>query len=86
MRTDSRMFLLDHLGLLRFSGPDASQFLQGQLSNDMAALQPGRLLLAGFNNPQGRVIALLRLAPVGDGDIVAVLNRELVAPVGARLR
>jgi folate-binding protein YgfZ len=86
MRTDSRMFLLDHLGLLRFSGRDARQFIQGQLSNDMAALQPGRLLLAGFHNPQGRVIALLRLAPVGDEAVIAIVHRELVAQVAARLR
>ncbi len=86
MRTDSRMYLLDHLGVLRFAGPDARQFLQGQLSNDMDLVQEGRLLLAGYHNPQGRVIALLRLALVAEDAVIAILRRELVAPVTTRLR
>jgi folate-binding protein YgfZ len=80
------MYLLDHLGVLRFTGPDARQFLQGQLSNDMELLQAGRLLLAGYHNPQGRVIALLRLAPVSDDTVIAILNRELLTAVATRLR
>lgn len=86
MRTDSRTYLLDHLGVLRISGPDARTFLQGQLSNDLDALGSERLLLAGYHNPQGRVIALLRLALCADQSIIALLPRELVASVAARLR
>lgn len=33
-------------GLLRFQGPDARKFLQGQLSNDMNGLRADQLLLS----------------------------------------
>jgi folate-binding protein YgfZ len=73
-------------GLLRFQGPDARKFLQGQLSNDMDELRADRLLLAGFHNPQGRVLALLRLAAPAADDIVALLPAELAEATGAMLR
>ncbi len=52
---------LEALGALRMRGRDVVAFLQGQLSNDMTQLDAARSLLAGYHNPQGRVIALLRL-------------------------
>lgn len=61
------------------------KFLQGQLSNDVSKLSAEKPLLAGFHNPQGRVIALLRLVWLGGEDILAILPRELAAPVAARL-
>jgi tRNA-modifying protein YgfZ len=73
------------LGAVRVQGADAVRFLQGQLSNDVALLSPGHPLLAGLHNPQGRVIALLRLMLVGADDVLALLPRELAAPVAARL-
>jgi folate-binding protein YgfZ len=60
-------------------------FLQGQLSNDVALLSPQRALLAGYHNPQGRVIALLRLLQPEPEQVLAVLPRELVSLVIARL-
>ena len=76
---------LDTLGALRLRGADVSRFLQGQLSNDMTRLGAQRALLAGYHNAQGRAIALLRLVQLGADDVLAVLPRELVAPVAARL-
>jgi folate-binding protein YgfZ len=73
-------------GLLRFQGPDARKFLQGQLSNDMNGLRADQLLLAGLHNPQGRVLALLRLAAPATDDIVALLPAELAEATGATLR
>jgi len=75
----------NQLGVLRASGPDVVRFLQGQLSSDVAALGSARTQLAGFHNPQGRVIALLRLVPLAGDDLLALLPRELVAPVLTRL-
>jgi folate-binding protein YgfZ len=74
------------LGLLRFHGPDATAFLQGQLSNDIDSLAVGATQLAGYHNPQGRVIALLRLTRLAPGEILALLPQELVEPVAQRLR
>ncbi len=76
---------LEELGALRIQGADAVRFLQGQLSNDVRRLAPERALLAGYHNPQGRVIALLRLVHLGEADVLAILPRELLAPVAQRL-
>jgi folate-binding protein YgfZ len=76
---------LEHLGLLRFAGPDAVQFLQGQLSNDTRLLTAGRTILAAYSNVQGRVVAILHLLPHSSG-LLAVLPRELAEPVRERLR
>jgi folate-binding protein YgfZ len=80
-----RITRLPYLGLLRFSGSDAAQFLQGQLSNDTRRLAEGSSLLAAYSSPQGRVLAVLQLIPTAGG-VLAVLPRELVEPVRDRLR
>ena len=74
------------LGVLRARGADTRAFLQGQLSNDVMRLEPGRLQLSGYHTPQGRTIALLRLTPLAADDVLALLPRELVTPVLARLK
>ena len=76
---------LEHLGIVRVRGADAVKFLQGQLSNDVARLSAQRSLLAGYHNPQGRVIALLRLVQWDAEDILAVVPRELATVVAGRL-
>jgi tRNA-modifying protein YgfZ len=76
---------LPELGAVRVQGPDAVRFLQGQLSNDVALLAADRSLLAGLHNAQGRVTALMRLIWVGEGDVLAVLPREVAPGVATRL-
>ena len=76
---------LAELGVLRVHGPDALRFLQGQLSQDMERLASGAQL-AGYHNPQGRVIALLHLVRTAPDEILAVLPRSLLASVLERLR
>jgi folate-binding protein YgfZ len=66
-------------------GVDAVKFLQGQLSNDVAQLSAQRSLLAGYHNPQGRTIALIRLVQWDADDILAVVPRELATVVASRL-
>jgi len=85
MPSDLSTVALDGLGVLRARGPDARSFLQGQLSNDLTRLAPDGSLLAGYHNAQGRVIALLRLLQLAPDDLLAVLPRELVTTVAARL-
>jgi folate-binding protein YgfZ len=75
----------DSLGVLRARGTDVVQFLQGQLSNDVSRLGPAVSLLAGYHNPQGRVLALLRLVHLADDDLLMILPRELVASLASRL-
>jgi folate-binding protein YgfZ len=76
---------LPDLGALRIQGSDAERFLQGQLSNDMRQVTSGRVVLSGYHNPQGRVIAVLRLLRTAPDEILAILPRELCAIVAARL-
>ncbi len=76
---------LEDLGVLRAQGPDAVKFLQGQLSNDVTRLAAAGSMLAGLHNPQGRVVALLRLVSLAADDILMVLPRELAPAVLARL-
>jgi folate-binding protein YgfZ len=73
------------LAVLAFRGADAARFLHGQLSADIERLAPGSSTLAGFHNPQGRVIALLAVLHASDGELFAVLPRELAAGVMQRL-
>lgn len=42
-------------------GPDATSFLQGQLSQDLAGLTPGQTALTFLLEPQGRIVAILRV-------------------------
>jgi tRNA-modifying protein YgfZ len=76
---------LDSLGVLRARGAEVHAFLQGQLSNDMSRLSAERSLFAGYHNAQGRAIALLRLLQLAPDDVLAVMPRELVPVVVARL-
>lgn len=76
---------LEDMGIVRVSGVDAVKFLQGQLSNDVSKVTDQQSLLAGYHNPQGRTIALLRLVLWNADDILAVVPRELAAVVAARL-
>jgi len=75
---------LESLGVLRVRGADRVAFLQGQLSNDVALLRAERALLAGYHNPHGRVIALLRLVQC-DQELLAIVPRELAAALVSRL-
>lgn len=76
---------LDDLGALRLRGSDAQRFLQGQVSSDVERLAAARTMLAGYHNPQGRTIALLRLILIAPDEVLAILPRELAAVVCTRL-
>ena len=77
---------LAYLGVVRARGRDVVAFLQGQLSADLATLTREHSLLAGCHNPQGRVLALMRLLQGEPGEVLAVLPRELVGPIVGRLK
>ena len=85
MRTALEGIHLEDTGLVRVRGADAVKFLQGQLSNDVSKLSAGQSILAGYHNPQGRTVALLRLVHWDVDDILALVPRELAGSVAARL-
>ncbi|MGO9038766.1 MAG: YgfZ/GcvT domain-containing protein [Steroidobacteraceae bacterium] len=76
---------LHHMGVLRFSGPEAGAFLQGQVSNDTRRLSAHEPILAAYCTAQGRVISLLRLLPHTSG-IIALLPREVLLQTMQGLR
>ena len=77
---------LHELTLLHFCGSDAQKFLQGQLSNDCAALSADGFTLAGLHSPQGRVLAVLRLAAPAPDHIVALLPADVAELALSTLR
>jgi len=79
------MYPLHSLACLRISGPDARNYLQGQLSNDLALLTPEQSLLASCNSSQGRVQAVLHLIERNDG-ILMLLPRVMLDSTLSRLR
>jgi folate-binding protein YgfZ len=85
MRTDWNLIELGDWGVLRVRGADAVRFLQGQVSNDVQRLTGERSQLAGYHNPQGRAVALMRLVQLEPDDLLAILPRELTATVASRL-
>ncbi len=79
------MFLLEDYACLEIGGEDAESFLQGQLSNDLRDLPTGGGQLSTFNDPQGRVIALLRIFRMPTV-FVAAVPVTLARAVAGRLR
>jgi folate-binding protein YgfZ len=67
-------------------GPDARQFLHGQVSQDVLGQPQDRVALAGLHNPQGRAAAILRLVPLAEDGLLLGLPAEIAAAVIQRLR
>jgi folate-binding protein YgfZ len=47
--------------MIEVKGPDAVEFIQGQVTNDVAALEPGQGCYALLLNPKGRILADMRI-------------------------
>ena len=71
-------------GLIQIRGNDVEEFLQGQLTQDVASLDAASSLPAAWCNAKGRVITLLRLLALPDS-IGLVLPTSLVDAVVQRL-
>jgi folate-binding protein YgfZ len=56
--------------VVRVSGPDAVTFLQGQISQDVAALAVGSSAWSFVLQPQGKVDAWFRVTRTGDDELV----------------
>lgn len=70
--------------LIKVSGADRQEFLQGQLTQDVYQLADRGSMLAAWCNPRGRVIATLRLLALGDA-IGLVIATDLAEAVCQRL-
>jgi folate-binding protein YgfZ len=70
---------------VRASGPDAEDFLQRMLSNDVAALAVGEACDALLLTAKARLIAPLRVLRRGPDDFLLLTEPELGEPVRAQL-
>jgi tRNA-modifying protein YgfZ len=71
--------------VLRVSGPDAVTYLQGQLSQDVAALDVGQSADSLILTPQGKLDALVRVTRTGDDELVLDVDGGFGEAVAARL-
>ncbi len=76
---------LNHYGIIRVTGEDASLFLQGQLSNDISLVDNSNSQLSAYCTPKGRVLSLLRIVRVND-DYLLLLPEVLLPMVQKRLQ
>ena len=75
---------LTHLTLLRASGDDSAEFLQGQTSNDVRKVNAEHHQLSSYCTPKGRMLALFTLF-MRDNDHYLQLPQELQEAVQKRL-
>jgi hypothetical protein len=75
---------LDELGLIAASGPDARDFLQAQLTNDVAGLAADRAQLNGYCTPKGRLLAIFHNFRHGD-ELLLQCPVSVLPPVLRRL-
>ena len=70
-------------GRLRVSGADRRSYLQGLLTNDIAALAPGTGCYSAYLTAQGRMIADMRIFETGE-HLLADLDGTLAGPIAER--
>ena len=72
LRTHAAVYDLGDRVLVRATGPDRVEFLQGMLTNDVASLRAGAGCAALLLTIQGRVVADLRVAALDDALLLDV--------------
>ena len=70
LRTAAALRAPDDRGWIAVEGSDRARFLQGLLTNDVAALEPGRGCYSAYLTPQGRIVADMHLLAEGDRFVV----------------
>ena len=65
-------------GLLLVTGADVVEFLQGQVTNDVAALGPGQGCYALLLNPKGRILADMRILMLKAEELLLHSDRDEV--------
>lgn len=76
---------LTPLGIIRVTGPQAREYLQGQVTADLERLNPDQVQLACCNSSQGRVQAVFWMIERTDG-IALVLPASILDSTVTRLR
>jgi folate-binding protein YgfZ len=72
-------------GYVRVQGPDAEEFLERMLSNEVASLEPGGVRSALLLTPKGRIVAPLRLVREAPESFLLITEAELVEAIASTL-
>jgi folate-binding protein YgfZ len=72
-------------GVIRASGAEARKFLQGQLTQDLERLEPGRAVLAGYCSAKGRLLASFVVWGRGPDELLLACSADLLPAVVKRL-
>ena len=84
LNTDS-ITAIAHLDIIKVTGKDASQFLQGQLTCNINELTDSNSFFSAFCNAKGRTICTLLVLKQADNYIL-ILPKELAEKVISKLR
>lgn len=76
---------IESMGILRVSGPDASEFLQAQLTSDIRHVDTNSGGLAGYCNPKGRLLAIFRILRDGT-DYLLLSDLDTLPHIAERLK
>lgn len=76
---------IQHLGLLKLSGDDATHFLHGQLTNDVEHLTQQQAKLAGYCSAKGRLLATF-LMWRDDTSIYLTSSADILPTIQKRLK
>jgi folate-binding protein YgfZ len=77
---DSAFFcMLSHEGVIAVRGPDASKFLQGQVTCNLNYLSDSNASLGARCTPKGRMVSSFRIVSEGDGYLLALASDLLEA-------
>lgn len=71
--------------VLALSGPQAREFLQGLVTNDLGRLSPGKALYAALLSPQGKILFDFLLVE-GDGALLIDCERQSRERLAGKLR
>lgn len=84
-RSGAAVTPVTHFDLLRFHGPDAKAFLQGQLTCDLDQVTSDQAQFGGYCTPKGRLLANFMLWSMPQGYLMQ-LPADVAASVAERLR
>jgi tRNA-modifying protein YgfZ len=72
-------------GYVAVTGPEAADFLERMVSNEVASLEPGEARPALLLTPKGRIIAPLRAVREGPEAFLLITEAELAEPLASTL-
>lgn len=77
---------LSHYGLIKASGTDTTDFLQGQLTNDIREVNSEHAQLSAYCSPKGRILCSFTILKTADDGYILQLPIDTLAATLKRLR